>query len=414
VKRMKFLLTCSVAIIMGLTACQSVGKAAVEPTPDPTETPIPLPSPTQETTMNAHWIFQTGAAIWGSPSLSDGILFIGSDDGNLYALDPGNGDLKWKFASAGIVRSKPAVEAGLVYFASDDGFLYALDAGNGEKAWSTDIGNFLDRTTREDLGGSPDPNGYDYVQSSPVVAEDTVYVGSLDGNLYALAADTGAVKWTFKTQGKVRGTAAVDQGIVYFGSWDKLMYALDALTGEVRWASGVGGQVQSTALVANGLVYCASRKASAFALDAATGELKWEHNYGNNMWVESSPRLVDGVIYIGSSGSKFVLGLDALSGQPTALYISPDFHWSTPLVIRNTLYIGGTSYKPELRAGLFALKIMDGKFSREEADIQIFSASDTLEYSGNWLGIAGSPATENELIYFGALDGKVYAVNALP
>jgi eukaryotic-like serine/threonine-protein kinase len=413
-KSMHIFLACSMVIVMELSACQSVGKAAADPTLAPIETPIPQPSPTLETTMNTHWSFQTGAAVWGSPSLSDGTVFIGSDDGNLYALDARSGNLEWKFASQGIVRSKPAVEAGLVYFASDDGNLYALHVANGDKAWSTNIGNFLDKTTREDLGGSPDPNGYDYVQSSPIVADGTVFVGSLDGNLYALAADTGAVQWTFTTKGKIRGTAAVDQGTVYFGSWDKLMYALDARSGEVRWATGVGGQVQSAALVANGLVYCASRKASAFALDAATGALKWEHNYGGNMWVESSPRLVDGVIYIGSSGSKFILGLDALSGKPTAIYISPDFHWSTPLVIRDTLYIGGTSYKPELTAGLFSLKIVDGKFSSDGSDLQIFSANNTLEYSGNWLGVAGSPATENDLIYFGALDGKVYAVNALP
>ena len=413
-KRTHIFLACSMVIVMVLSACQSVGKAAADPTLAPTETPSPQPPPTLETTMNAHWFYQTGAAVWGSPSLNDGTVFIGSDDGNLYALDALTGNLEWKFASQGIVRSKPAIEASLVFFASDDGNLYALHAANGEKAWSTNIGNFLNKTTRENLGGSPDPTGYDYVQSSPAVVDGTVYVGSLDGNLYALAADTGSLQWTFNTKGKIRGTPAVDQGTVFFGSWDKLMYALDALTGEVRWAIGVGGQVQSTPVVANGLVYCASRKASAFALDAATGEVKWEHNYGGNMWVESSPRLVDGAIYIGSSGSKFVLGLDAFSGKPTAIYISPDFHWSTPLVIRDTLYIGGTSYKPELTAGLFALKIVDGKFSSEGTDLQIFSANNTLKYSGNWLGVAGSPATENDLIYFGALDGKVYAVNALP
>ena len=364
--------------------------------------------------MNAHWALQTDGAIWGSPAISAGTVFIGSDDGNLYAVDAQSGSLKWKFASQGIVRSQPAIANDLVYFTSDDGSLYAIQAKDGTKTWSVDIGNFLDRATREDLGGSPSPTGYDYVQSSPVVADGTVYAGSLDGNLYALEADTGAVKWTFTTAGKIRGTPAVDQGTVYIGSWDKLLYAIDARSGKVRWASGVGGQVQSTALVANGMVYCASRKASVVALDAQTGELKWEHSYGSNMWVESSPRLVDGVIYIGSSGSKIVLGLDALSGKPTAIYISPDFHWSTPLVIRDTLYIGGTSYKPDLKGGLYSLKIVDGKFSDLDEDRQVFPSVDTMEFSGNWLGIAGSPVTENDLIYFGGLDGKVYAVNALP
>ncbi len=139
--------------------------------------------------MNAHWYFQTDGAIWGSPAISGGTVFIGSDDGNLYAVDALSGSLKWKFASQGVVRSKPAIANDLVYFTSDDGSLYAVQAKDGTKTWSVDIGNFLDRATRADLGGSPSPTGYDYVQSSPVVADGTVYAGSLDGNLYALEAD---------------------------------------------------------------------------------------------------------------------------------------------------------------------------------------------------------------------------------
>ncbi len=364
--------------------------------------------------MNAHWTFKTEAAVWGSPSFSEGTVFIGSDDGNLYALDARAGSLKWKFASEGIVRSTPAVANGLVYFTSDDGYLYAVNTDDGTRAWSTDIGNYYDRKAREDLGNSPSPTGYDYVQSSPVAADGTVYAGSFDGKLYALAADTGQVKWTFVTQKKIRGTPAVDQGVVYVGSWDKLMYAVDAATGAVKWATGIGGEVQSTPVVANGMVYTASRKASVVALAAQTGELKWEHSYGNNLWVESSPRLVNEVIYIGSSGSKIVLGLDALTGTPTAIYVSPDFHWSTPLVIRDTLYIGGTSFSPDTSGGMYSLKIVEGKFSREEGDLQVFSTPTTREFSGGWIGVAGSPVTENNLIYFGALDGNVYAINALP
>ena len=272
-----------------------------------------------------------------------------------------------------------------------------------------------DRASREGFDmNSGTPTCYDYVQSSPVVADGTVYAGSTDGKLYAVAADTGEVKWTFAASKKVRGSAAVADGVVYFGSWDKLMYAVEAATGEVKWAVGIGGEVQSTPVVANGMVYSASRKASVVALDAQTGELKWEHSYGANLWVESSPTLVDDVIYIGSSGSKFILGLDALTGKPTAIYISPDFHWSTPLVIRDRLYIGGASPVSDLSGGLYSLKIVDGSFSRDEGSLQVFSTPTTREFSNSWLGVAGSPVTENNLIYFGALDGKVYAVNTLP
>ncbi len=405
---------CLLLILPLVSACQAAGAAARNQPPSVADTPTPPPPPTQETTMNAHWTYQTSGAIWGNPALGDGLVFIGSDDGNLYALDARSGALKWKFASRGIVRSQPALADGMVYFTSDDGSLYALNAEDGAQAWSVDIGNFMACAERESLGNSPSPTGYDYVQSSPVVDGGTLYVGSRDGKVYALDAKSGSVEWTFATQDKIRATPAVDQGTVYIGSWDKLLYALDARTGQVRWVSPIGGEIQSTALIANGLVYCASRKASVVALDAATGELKWEHSYGTNMWVESSPRLVGGVVYIGSSGSKFVLGLDALTGKPTAFYVSRDFHWSTPLVIGNNLYIGGTSYNPDKTGGLLALRIVDGKLPTPGEDIQLFPVVDTLEASGAWNGVASSPAGADGLIYFGGLVGILYAVNTIP
>lgn len=364
--------------------------------------------------MNIQWAYQTAGALWGSPTLNAGSVLIGSDDGNLYMLDSHNGHLKWKFQTQGVVRSQPAVAKGQAFFSSDDGFLYAVSLKNGKQVWRTDIGNYLDRATREALGTSPSPTGYDYLQSSPLVVDGSIYVGSRDGNLYALSQATGAIRWTFATGDKIRTTPAFDQGVVYIGSWDKLLYAIDAQTGKARWATPLGGQIQSTALVANGLVYCASRKASVVALDAQTGELKWEHNYGSNIWVESSPRLVGDVIYIGSSGSKFVLGLNALTGQPTAIFPSPDFHWSSPLVIRDTLYIGGESFTPDKSGGLYSLKIVAGSFSTLDEDRQVLYLPATLLPAEDWYGVASSPVTADDLIYFGGLDGKLYAVNALP
>ncbi len=58
----------------------------------------------------------------------------------------------------------------------------------------------------------------------------------------------------------------------------------------------------------------ASRKASVVALEAQTGEILWEVDDGSNMWVESSPVLVDGTVYIGSSGDMYVSGPDRQTG----------------------------------------------------------------------------------------------------
>src|SRR5215472_8502209 len=73
------------------------------------------------------------------------------------------------------------------------------------------------------------------IVSSPVVAGDTLYIGSGDHVFYALDTTTGAVKWKFKTDGRINSTAAISAGFVYFESYDSNFYALDAATGQLKW-----------------------------------------------------------------------------------------------------------------------------------------------------------------------------------
>jgi outer membrane protein assembly factor BamB len=382
------------------------------PTTSSTSSPVPTTAPTPP---EAVWTYKTGAAVWGTPAINGGTVYFGSDDGNLYAVDAQNGDLKWKFLSQGIVRSRPAIFGALVYFASDDGHLYAVEAQTGMQAWRTDIGNYMPRDGRK-LGTSDDPAGFDYLQSSPLVVDGQVFVGSLDGNVYALSADTGKVNWTFTTGQKVRATPAMADGVLYIGSWDRSTYALNALAGRMLWKTpSIGGEVQTTALVANGLVYTASRKASVVALDAQTGEKKWEFDYGPNMWVESSPELVGNVIYVGSSGSETVWGLDSQTGKGFTFFSSHAFHWSTPAIVDEILYIGGTSFKTdENKGGLFALKLVDGKISDSNHEYWLFPVTGRETLENNWSGVASSPVVVNGIIYFGGLDGKLYAVRTTP
>jgi glucose dehydrogenase len=72
------------------------------------------------------WKFETGDVVWSSPAITDGVVYVGSDDHYLYAVDIQSGQEKWKFQTGGTVRSSPAVSEGVVYFGSADGYLYAV------------------------------------------------------------------------------------------------------------------------------------------------------------------------------------------------------------------------------------------------------------------------------------------------
>ena len=100
---------------------------------------------------------------------------------------PTLGALAWKFKTAGRVISSPVVVNDVIYVGSTDGGLYAVNRADGTQRWKFQ---------------SQGP-----VNSSPAVANGLVYVGSVDGNVYAIDAATGAERWKFATRGERRFTA---------------------------------------------------------------------------------------------------------------------------------------------------------------------------------------------------------------
>ncbi len=179
-----------------------------------------LPCPLK---LVVRWSFPTGGPVHSSPAVANGVVYVGSFDRNVYALDAATGAVLWSYTTGNSVNSPPVVIGGVVYVGSDDGNIYALNAATGAALWSF--------TT-----GAP-------VASSPAVANGVVYVGSGDGKVYALNATTGVSLWSF-TAGIISSSPAVANGVVYVGSDDNNVYALDATTGAVLWSYTTGSAVR--------------------------------------------------------------------------------------------------------------------------------------------------------------------------
>ncbi|MFI6588133.1 serine/threonine-protein kinase [Embleya sp. NPDC050493] len=208
----------------------------------------PAVTPTDTT---VRWSYSTGAEVDSSPAVVDGVVYIGSHDKNVYALDAATGTKKWGYATGAEVFSSPVVAGGVVYVGSTDKNVYALDAATGTRKWVYTTG--------------------EKVASSPVVVGGVVYVGSADMNVYALDAATGAKKWAYTTGGMVWQSPAVVGGVVYVPSNDKNVYALDAATGAKKWAYSIGASTSSNPVVAGGMVYIGSGDKNVYALDAVSG-----------------------------------------------------------------------------------------------------------------------------------------------
>lgn len=127
-----------------------------------------------------------------------------------------NGIRIWSYNTGNSVATTPAIVDGFVFVGSSNGDVYALNATNGVQIWNYTTG-----------GG---------VFSSPAVVGDVVYVGSEDSNVYALNAINGAQIWNYTTKGSVGSSPAIINGVVYVGSDDSSVYALNATAefGKVR------------------------------------------------------------------------------------------------------------------------------------------------------------------------------------
>jgi len=388
------------------------------------------------------WKFRTQGAIASTPAVSGGLVFVGSSDHNVYAVDAASGAQRWRFATHGRVTASPAVAAGLLYIGSFDGNFYALDAASGQLRWKFATEGEKRFAARHLHGAEPAaeimPDPFDIFLSSPVVHGNTVYFGSGDGNVYALNSDTGELRWKFHTGNVVHASPALADGLLYVGSWDSYFYALDAATGVERWRFKTGEDpkisnqvgIQSSAVVAGGLVYFGCRDSKLYALDAKSGAQRWAFD-NKGSWVISSPAVRDGRVYFATSDSAELRALDARTGAP--VFELTFHHWpffSSPALAGNFLYIGshaGTVLAVDLQkqqpAWTFstdgagqnaaALTKPDGT-PNYEAAFSDFFYDDMVAGVQRMLSVGAvlsSPVVAGDTLYFGSWDGQLYALS---
>jgi outer membrane protein assembly factor BamB len=330
--------------------------------------------------LNLAWKFATEGAVISSPTVANGMVYVGSADKNIYAIGAWSGNLIWNFTTRDAVESSPAVANGEVYTGGDDGYVYCLNAYSGALIWQTFVN-----------GDLPFTYGDIVLKSSPVVSGGIVYLGSLDGNLYALDANKGNIVWQAKTNGPIECSPAVSDGAVYFTSEEPTtgaLYKLNANTGAVIWKQQLpyvpvftgGNEMLGSPSVADGMVFASSNLRNYYAINANTGDFVWnytdqaaiEYIYcspiyvngelfiidkfnvaclnatnGHTFWsfftgdeLYTSPTYADGKIYDVTS-QRHVFILDALNnGTKIATYTMPSSSWSSPTIANGMLYVG--------------------------------------------------------------------------
>jgi outer membrane protein assembly factor BamB len=387
------------------------------------------------------WRFATGNRVVSSPVISGKALYFGGDDGNVYALDSETGRQLWKTKTRGPVPATPAVVNGTLYVSSYDGNFYALNANTGALKWKFATGGER-RFEAKGLHGMQPKNQtiadpFDIFLSSPVVVDGAVYFGSGDGNVYALDANSGELRWKFKTGDVVHASPAFADGVVFVGSWDSYFYAIDAKNGKEKWRFHGGedplihNQVgfQSSPAVVDGVVYTGCRDAQLYALEAESGKEKWKID-NQLSWVITSPAVVGGKVYFATSDSALYHVADAVTGKSLVKEDGRAYMFSSPAVVNDTVFIG------VLNGTLAALDAASGKLlwefqtdASKENKGWVLTAERRFNvpmlFFDNWRegpivaqdrqlsvgSIFSSPLVANGAVYFGSTDGFVYAID---
>lgn len=184
----------------------------------------------------------------------DDMIFCATLDGKIFAIDL-EGNISWSFTTKGSYITTAKIHAGVLYFGSQDRYIYAIDCKTKKVLWTFPC---------KDTG---------YVHS---VTSERVFCSSRDHNIYVLNPKTGALRWKFATSGMVWGAGYPPSGgVVYFGGNDNHVYALDEKTGSLLWKFKTKGPVWHPPAVHEGKIYFGSYDCNFYCLNLK-GELQWK------------------------------------------------------------------------------------------------------------------------------------------
>lgn len=221
------------------------------------------------------WDFEAKGSVNSSPVVANGIVYIGSRSRFSYALNARNGRLRLRFKSYHSVFSSPAVSGETVYFITFNGYLYAVDGNARTWLQEHEIKPYWIQLWAMGLPlpTPPPQSGFLWglgldgpVVSSPIVADDTLYVGA-DNKLVAVDLQSRQKRWEFEAEGVIRSSPALVDTTIYVGSEDGRLYAVDATTGEKLWDILTGGKITSSPAVAEGTVYISSHDGNLYAIE---------------------------------------------------------------------------------------------------------------------------------------------------
>jgi outer membrane protein assembly factor BamB len=301
------------------------------------------------------------------PAIGYGRLFLADGGGRVWAASTKTGARGWTYDAHRCQAASPAVDDmkhGTIFEVflnhrpcsakrPGDGEVVALAAGTGKVRWTRHIGAS---------------------ETSPVVIGNRLYVGDWLGNVYALDKRTGKIVWTAHTGGPVKGAVTVSGNRVYAGSYDGHLYAFSARSGRRLWRAGGdprllgGGRFYSTPAASYGRIYIGSTDGKVYSFGATSGKRIWSHSTGG--FVYGSPAVWQQLVLAGSYSQTFY-AFDAATGDTRWTFKANGPISGSGTVIDGVVYFAtlkGRTYALAARTGRLLWSFDDGRYTPVVAD----------------------------------------------
>jgi outer membrane protein assembly factor BamB len=259
-------------------------------------------------------------------------VYVGTDDGTLYAVEPSAGKVRWTYKAKGAIERAPDVGGDTVYLATAADRVFALDAVTGKWRWQYEretpegftihgyagprlhggdlLAGFSDGYLVSLSGATGDvvwarslaavSDQFVDVDSTPTVVGNVIYASSYSGGLYALDAKDGAIHWRVGIEGVSSVRVAGER--LYFAAPRQGLHAAD-LEGHVVWRQGLtqAGDLTTPMVVGQYLVFSGSR-AGLFIVDRDNGKLLEIFNPGSGVCAAPTLDAKEGRLYVLSNG----------------------------------------------------------------------------------------------------------------
>lgn len=275
------------------------------------------------------WKFHTELGFKAAPAVHGGMIYIGDVDGKFYAIDAADGTEKWSVTSGAEINAGANLYRDRVLFTSQDGGFYCLEPADGKLVWKYTIDNMIQcsPTVVENRGFLAGCDGKlhivdldkgvaaatvdigDPTLSTPAAAGDVVYFGTQGGRFLAVDWRQAKVAWTYDPQRKqpLLSSAALGGGLAVFGGKDRSVHALKLNDGDEAWSFRTHSAIDSSPVVVGNRVFIGGGDGRLYALDLKSGEKEWEYEAGGHF--PASPAVAKGRLVIGNdAGDLYCFG----------------------------------------------------------------------------------------------------------